>query len=178
MRIDVRSEGFQLTPQQRGVVVSRLLSALGPFGVHIQLVVVGLRAITGHTQADTMVCDVGVTFVRLVTFALVPKTRRCMSRLTAPRSMFAVQSNAKCRDCKRHLARLMLRRLNPTRSNSCWTATRSHSSSVSGSRGRRTTCGPFAYGSIGGPRGLKMTKCRKNWSPPWRRHGNSFEPNP
>ena len=44
MRINVRSEGFQLTPQLRGVVVSRLLSALGPFSAHIELVVVGLRA--------------------------------------------------------------------------------------------------------------------------------------
>ena len=61
MRINVRSEGFQLTPQLRGVVVSRLLSALGPFSAHIELVVVGLRASTGHTQPDTTVCDVGVS---------------------------------------------------------------------------------------------------------------------
>ena len=52
MRINVRSEGFQLTPQQRDVVVSRLLSALGPFSAHIELVVVGLRSSTGHTQPD------------------------------------------------------------------------------------------------------------------------------
>jgi hypothetical protein len=37
MRINVRSEGFQLTPQLRGVVVSRLLSALRPFGAHIEV---------------------------------------------------------------------------------------------------------------------------------------------
>ena len=61
MRINVRSERFQLTPQQRGVRVSQPLSALRPFGTHIELVVVGLRASTGHTQRDTMVCDVGVS---------------------------------------------------------------------------------------------------------------------
>jgi hypothetical protein len=43
MRINVCSEGFQLTPQLRGVVVSRLLSAPGPFNAHIELVVVELR---------------------------------------------------------------------------------------------------------------------------------------
>ena len=60
MRINVRSEGFQLTPQLRGVVVSRLLSALGPFSAYIELVVVGLRANIGHTQPDTPVCEVAV----------------------------------------------------------------------------------------------------------------------
>ena len=60
MRINVRSEGFQLTPQLRGVVVSRLLSALGPFSAHIELVVVRLQTSAGHTHPDTTVCDVDV----------------------------------------------------------------------------------------------------------------------
>jgi ribosome-associated translation inhibitor RaiA len=60
MRINVHSEGFRLTPQLRGVVVSRLLSALGPFGAHIQGVAVRLRAGTGHAQSDTTLCEVAV----------------------------------------------------------------------------------------------------------------------
>lgn len=61
MRIDVIPEGFQLTRQLRGAVVSRLLSALRPFGAHIELVVVRLQTSAGHTQPDTTVCDVGVS---------------------------------------------------------------------------------------------------------------------
>jgi ribosome-associated translation inhibitor RaiA len=61
MRIDVHSEGFQLTPQLRGVVVSRLLSALGPFGAHIESVLARLRASTGRAQPDTTICDVAVS---------------------------------------------------------------------------------------------------------------------
>ncbi len=63
MRINVRSEGFQLTPQLRGVVVSRLLSVLGPFGAHIDLVGVRLQTITGHTQPDSTICDVAVSLL-------------------------------------------------------------------------------------------------------------------
>jgi ribosome-associated translation inhibitor RaiA len=61
MRINVRSEGFQLTPHVRGAVVSRLLSALGQFGPHIELVGVRLQARTGHTPPDTTVCGVAVS---------------------------------------------------------------------------------------------------------------------
>ena len=61
MRINVRSEGFRLTPHLRGVVVSRLLSALGPFGMHIQCVDVRLQARTGHAQPVTTLCDVAVS---------------------------------------------------------------------------------------------------------------------
>jgi ribosome-associated translation inhibitor RaiA len=61
MRINVRSEGFQLTPQLRGVVVSRLLSAVGPFGAHIELVDVRLQTSAGHTQPDTTICDIAVS---------------------------------------------------------------------------------------------------------------------
>ena len=61
MRINVRSEGFQLTPQLRGVVVSRLLSTVGPFGAHIELVDVRLQASAGHTQPDTTICDIAVS---------------------------------------------------------------------------------------------------------------------
>jgi ribosome-associated translation inhibitor RaiA len=60
MRINVHSGGFQLTPQLRGVVVSRLLSALGPFSAHIESVVVDLQVSAGATQPDTMICDVVV----------------------------------------------------------------------------------------------------------------------
>jgi ribosome-associated translation inhibitor RaiA len=62
MRINVHSEGFRLTPQLRGVVVSRLLSALGPFSAHIRGLVVRLQARTGHTQPDTTFCHVAVSF--------------------------------------------------------------------------------------------------------------------
>ena len=61
MRINVYSEGFQLTPQLRGVVVSRMLSALGPFGAYIEMVVVRLQAKTGHAQPDTTAFDVTVS---------------------------------------------------------------------------------------------------------------------
>jgi ribosome-associated translation inhibitor RaiA len=61
MRINVRSEGFQLTPQLRGVVVSRLLSAVGPFGAYIELVDVCLQASSGHAQLDTTICDIAVS---------------------------------------------------------------------------------------------------------------------
>jgi ribosome-associated translation inhibitor RaiA len=61
MRINVHSEGFQLTPQLRGVVVSRMLSALGSFGDYIEMVVVRLQARPGHTQSDTTICDVAVS---------------------------------------------------------------------------------------------------------------------
>jgi ribosome-associated translation inhibitor RaiA len=61
MRINVRSEGFQLTPQLRGVVVSRLLSAVGPFGAYIEVVDVRLQARAGHTQPDTTICDIAAS---------------------------------------------------------------------------------------------------------------------
>lgn len=50
MRINVRSEGPELTPQLRQVAVSRLLSALGPFGAHIASVGVRLQTSTPRTQ--------------------------------------------------------------------------------------------------------------------------------
>lgn len=61
MRINVHSEGFQLTPQLRGVVVSRMVSALGSFGAYIDVVVVRLQATRGHTQPETTICDVAVS---------------------------------------------------------------------------------------------------------------------
>jgi ribosome-associated translation inhibitor RaiA len=61
MRIDVRSEGLELTPQLRQVAVSRLLSALGPFGAHIALVGVRLETSTPRTQPATTICDVAVS---------------------------------------------------------------------------------------------------------------------
>jgi ribosome-associated translation inhibitor RaiA len=61
MRINVHSEGFRLTAQLQGAVVSRLLSALGPFGAHIELVGVRLRAGTGHGQPDTPLCEIAVS---------------------------------------------------------------------------------------------------------------------
>jgi ribosome-associated translation inhibitor RaiA len=61
MRINVRLEGFQLTPQLRGVVVSRLLSAVGQFGAYIELVDVRLQASAGHTRPDTTICDIAVS---------------------------------------------------------------------------------------------------------------------
>ena len=61
MRISVRSEGFELTPQLRSAVVSRLVSTLGPFGAHIASVDVRVLISTGHTQSDTAICDVAVS---------------------------------------------------------------------------------------------------------------------
>ena len=62
MRIDVSSEGFVLTPQLRGVVVSRVLSALGGFGAHIESVSVRLETTaTGRLQPAVASCDVSVS---------------------------------------------------------------------------------------------------------------------
>jgi len=61
MRINVRSEGLELTPQLRQVVVSRLLSALDPFGAHIASVGVRLLTSTARTQPATTICDVAVS---------------------------------------------------------------------------------------------------------------------
>ena len=61
MRINVRSEGLELTPQLRQVAVSRLLSALGPVGAHIALVGVRLQTSTPRTQPATTICDVAVS---------------------------------------------------------------------------------------------------------------------
>ena len=61
MRINVHSEGFQLTPQLRGVVVSRMVSALASFGAYIDMVVVRLQATRGQTQPETTICDIAVS---------------------------------------------------------------------------------------------------------------------
>lgn len=61
MRINVRSEGLELTPQLRQVAVSRLLSALAPFGAHIASVGVRLQTSTARTQPATTTCDVAVS---------------------------------------------------------------------------------------------------------------------
>lgn len=57
MQINVYSERFEVTPQLRTVVVSRLLAALGPFGAHVESVAVRLQTTTGHSQRDTAICD-------------------------------------------------------------------------------------------------------------------------
>ena len=61
MRINVGAEGFELTPQLRRVVVSRLVSALGPFGAHIASVGVRLQISMGHAQSQTTICEVAVS---------------------------------------------------------------------------------------------------------------------
>ena len=99
MRINVYSEGVQLTPQLRGVVVSRMLSALGPFGAYIELVVVRLQANTGHAQPDTTACDVAVSLHPSGDFARGPETRRWLSRLIARLMTFAMESNTKYLGC-------------------------------------------------------------------------------
>ena len=60
MRINVHSERFELTPQLRHAVVSRLQSALGSFSSHIESVDVRLQLGTHRTQPDTSACDVAV----------------------------------------------------------------------------------------------------------------------
>ena len=61
MQINVRSDRFELTPQLRGLVVSRLLSALGPFDAHLKSVHVRLQTSTGDSQPDVTICDVAVS---------------------------------------------------------------------------------------------------------------------
>jgi hypothetical protein len=54
MRIGVRAEAFELTPQLRSVVVSRLVSALGTFGAHIASVGVRLQISTDHLSKSRL----------------------------------------------------------------------------------------------------------------------------
>ena len=61
MRIDVYSEGFELTPQLRSKVVSRFVWALGAFDSHVESVVVRLMSGTGHMESQTAICDVVVS---------------------------------------------------------------------------------------------------------------------
>ena len=61
MRINVHPTGFDLTPHTQGFVASRLLSALGPFAVHIESVAVQLEASRSRTQPDTVVCGIVVS---------------------------------------------------------------------------------------------------------------------
>ena len=61
MRINVHANGFDLTPHTRGFVESRLLSALGPFIVHIESVAVRLEARKSGTQPDTAACGIVVS---------------------------------------------------------------------------------------------------------------------
>lgn len=60
MRINVRPEGFELTPHLRRVVVSRLQPALGPFRSHIESVAVRLFISRDAGQPDTTICEVNV----------------------------------------------------------------------------------------------------------------------
>ena len=61
MRVNVHSERFELTPQLRHVVVSRLQSALGPFSAHIDSVAVRLQTSWADTRPDTTTCDIAVS---------------------------------------------------------------------------------------------------------------------
>lgn len=57
MRIDVHAHGFELRPQLRTFVESRLLAALGLLHARIQVAIVHLEARGGH-QAQTTSCEV------------------------------------------------------------------------------------------------------------------------
>ncbi len=61
MRINIHAEGFDLRPQLRAAVESRLLAALGAFAGRIQFVTVHLQARLGRHQPDTTSCEVAVT---------------------------------------------------------------------------------------------------------------------
>ena len=110
MRINVHSEGFRLTPQLRSAVVSRLLSALSPFGAHIQLVVVRLRAGTGHGQPDTPLCEVAVSLHPSGEVRAQAEDAQMAVAIDRAANAVAVQSNAKYLGCNRHPAHLPPRR--------------------------------------------------------------------
>jgi ribosome-associated translation inhibitor RaiA len=61
MRINIRAEGFDRTPQLRAAVEARLSAALGSFGDRIQVVAVHLHARRGLYQPDATTCEIVAT---------------------------------------------------------------------------------------------------------------------
>ena len=62
MLVNIRAQGFDLTPQLRSFVESRLLGALGSFSARIQSVVAHLQPRLGHAQPEMTSCEIVVRF--------------------------------------------------------------------------------------------------------------------
>ena len=151
---DLRTD-LERTPQLRNVVVSRLLSALGPFGAHIESVGVRLQTSTGHSQPDTSICDAAVSLrpsgevrARAEEVTMDGAITRASAgiRAAVEREVYRLQAARRASyaaDAGPDVLELVLRGNQISQQQREWFER------------PKTTCGPRAYGSTGGLRGVR-----------------------
>ena len=87
-----------------------LVAGNGTLRLTSATVVVPFRPDAGHAQPDTTVCAVAVSFRPSADVLARAEDADMALAVDGAAEGSAVQSNAKCRGCKRHRARLMPRR--------------------------------------------------------------------